>query len=172
MLVDNKVPFSNHSSQIRQTYEFLTRISPSKNASKLQHLHSCFHLDFIVFNHRWISLLNCLYISLHSTSEREKYEGKNENQIDFAWFFRFYIFSFFSLGAWTNALKRAWQLAWQEQSSCRQKDISLVRHAQRIFPLFPLSAEFSRVDFLVRYPSFNQNPMEKSWQKQTFNSTK
>lgn len=40
------------------------------------------------------------------------------------------------------------------KSSNRRRDISLVRHAQRTFPLFPLSAEFSRVDFLMRYPSF------------------
>lgn len=39
------------------------------------------------------------------------------------------------------------------------------------FPSFCRTAEFSRVDFLVRSDPFNQNPMEKSWQKQIFNST-
>lgn len=69
------------------------QISPSKNSSKLQHLHSCFHLKFIVFNHRWIFLLNGLFLlAFHYILVVESLQrptARGENRIDFACHFRF-----------------------------------------------------------------------------------
>lgn len=150
----------------------MTEISPAENASKLQHLHSCFHLDSVVSNYRWIFLLNSLYISLHSSSVREFTTtdcARGNLKIKLTLHgFSIFIFFIFSLGALNERIKESMTSG---KLLSTKGYFTRVACSEDISPLRYHPSFHESISLCVIHP-FNRNPMEKSWQKQTFNSTK